>query len=198
MYFKCRYPLLAAMPRIVRAQCAGGACAAITADPAFNGGDYTTPPVKGVQQFGFIWSAWLYSQEWWRRELWRNPARPGLTLDQVINNYRTNFFGPTTDANNLILQAHTWEQHDVGKTPGFDGDVEKALGSIQIPVLYMPSETDLYFPVADARYESQFIKRVIFAPIPSLWGHPAGAAASPEDGKFLNDKMAAFLAGTLR
>ncbi len=168
--------------------------AAITNDPAFNGGDYTTPPVKGVQEFGFIWSAWLYGQEWWRRELWRNPARPTLTLEQVINNYRTNFFGAGTDANNLILQAHAWEQHDVGKTPGFDGDVEKALRSITIPVLYMPSETDLYFPVGDARYESQFIKRVTLTPIPSLFGHPAGAAAGPDDGKFLNEKIAAFLA----
>lgn len=170
-----------------------GQIAAITGDPAFNGGDYTTPPVKGVQEFGFIWAAWLYSQEWWRKELWRNPARPNQTFEQVVDNYRTNFFPATTDANNLILQARTWEQHDVGKTPGFDGDVEKALRSIEIPVMYMPSETDLYFPVADARYEAQFIKRVTLMPIPSLWGHPAGAAANPADAKFLNENIAKFL-----
>ena len=41
----------------------------------------------------------------------------------------------------------------------------------------MPSETDLYFPVGDARYEAQFIPHVSLMPIPSLWGHPAGAAA---------------------
>ena len=34
--------------------------------------------------------------------------------------------------------------------PGFGGDVEKALGSIKVPFLYMPSETDLYFPMTDA------------------------------------------------
>ncbi len=167
---------------------------AITDDPAFNGGNYTDEPLKGIHEYGFIWSAWLYSQEWWRKELWRNPARPNQTFEQVVDNYRTNFFGAGTDANNLILQAHTWEKHDVGKTPGFDGDVEKALRSIAIPVLYMPSETDLYFPVSDAKYEAQFIRQVTFAPIPSLWGHPAGAGASPEDLKYLNEKIAAFIA----
>jgi homoserine O-acetyltransferase len=58
----------------------------------------------------------------------------------------------------------------------------------------MPSETDLYFPIGDARYEAQFIPKVQLSPIPSLWGHPAGAGASPEDKKFLNEKIAAFLA----
>jgi homoserine O-acetyltransferase/O-succinyltransferase len=31
-------------------------------------------------------------------------------------------------------------------------------------------------------------------PIPSLWGHPAGAGASPDDRNFLNETIAKFLA----
>jgi homoserine O-acetyltransferase len=57
----------------------------------------------------------------------------------------------------------------------------------------MPSETDLYFPIADARYEAQFIPRVSLEPIPSLWGHTAGAASNPADAKFLNETIGAFL-----
>ena len=97
------------------------------------------------------------------------------------------------DANDIILQMRTWERHDVGGTSGFNGDVERALRSIKAPLLYMPSETDLYFPIADARYESAFIPKVSLVPIPSLWGHTAGAASNPEDGKFLNDNIAKFL-----
>jgi len=89
----------------------------------------------------------------------------------------------------------TWERHDVGTTPGFNGDVKKALRSIQVPFLYMPSATDLYFPVGDARYEAQYMRTVSLLPIPSLWGHPAGAASDPADGKFLNENIAAFLNG---
>jgi homoserine O-acetyltransferase len=83
----------------------------------------------------------------------------------------------SADANNYILQARTWQRHDVGTTPGFDGSVEKALRSIKARVLYMPSETDLYFPITDARYEQALIPRVTFAPIPSLWGTPLGPRA---------------------
>jgi len=78
----------------------------------------------------------------------------------------------------------TWESNDVGNTPAFHGDTEAALRSVKARVLYMPSETDLYFPVGDARYEAAFIPHVRLLPIPSLWGHPAGAAASPEDANF--------------
>jgi homoserine O-acetyltransferase len=164
---------------------------AITTDEAFKGGDYTTEPEKGIQSFSLVWTGWLYSQEWWRRELWKTES-PKATLAEVIDNYKRNFI-PHADANNLILQMRTWEQHDVGATSGFHGDVEKALASIQATVLYMPSETDLYFPVGDARYEAQFIPHCTLLPIPSLWGHPAGAGASPADEKFLNEHIAAFL-----
>jgi len=82
----------------------------------------------------------------------------------------------------------------VGDSPGFNGDVERALRSIKVPFLYMPSATDLYFPVEDARYEAPFIAKGILLPIPSLWGHPAGAGASPDDRKFLNDHIGRFLA----
>jgi homoserine O-acetyltransferase len=168
-----------------------GQIAALTADPAFQDGDYTTPPKKGLEAFGMVWAAWLYSQEWWRRELWRATAAPGTTFEQVSNRFRRQF---SADANDYILQARTWERHDVGTTPGFGGDVEKALRSIKVPFLYMPSETDLYFPVGDARYEGPFIPKGTLMPIPSLWGHTAGAASNPADAKFLNDNIGRFLA----
>ncbi len=170
-----------------------GQIAAITADAAFQGGDYTSPPAKGLEAFGTVWLAWLYSQEWWRRELWKTTAQPGTTFEQMFQNRRTHFI-PGADANDLILQMRTWEHHDVGATPGFGGDVERALRSIKAPLLYMPSETDLYFPVGDARYEAAFIPGVSLVPIPSLWGHTAGAASNPADAKFLNETIGRFLA----
>jgi homoserine O-acetyltransferase len=166
-----------------------GQIAALTTDPAWQGGDYKSPPEKGLAAFGMVWAAWLYSQEWWRRELWK-AANPSMTFEQQMNSFKRRF---SADANDYILQARTWEKHDVGTTPGFGGDVEKALRSIKVPFLYMPSETDLYFPINDAKYEQQFIPGVTFLPIPSLWGHTAGAASNPADAKFLNDNIGTFL-----
>ena len=170
-----------------------GQIAAITADEDFKGGDYTTQPARGISAFGMVWAGWLYSQEWWRDELWKVDD-PKATLDSTIAQFRDHFIDGA-DANNLILQMRTWEKHDVGTTPGFGGNTQKALASIKVPVLYMPSMTDMYFPVGDARYEAQFIPHVTLKPIPSLWGHPAGAGAGPGDLKFLNDNIAAFLRG---
>jgi len=166
--------------------------AALTLDPAFQHGDYTTEPTAGIRATSLVWLGWLYSQEWWRRELWKTEHKPGTTLQQAIDQETAEFFAGA-DANDLILQMHTWESNDVGATPGFHGDAEAALRSINIPVLYMPSATDLYFPLADAQYEAGFIKHVTLLPIPSLWGHPAGAGASPADEAFLNTHIAAFL-----
>jgi homoserine O-acetyltransferase len=168
---------------------------AITLDPAFKGGDYAEQPARGIETTGSVWLAWLYSQEWWKRELWRKtePAAANLALDQYAAKASKEFFDGA-DANNLILQMRTWQTHDVGTTPGFGGSTEKALRSIAIPVLYMPSETDLYFPLGDAREESKWIRRVTLAPIPSLWGHTAGIGASPEDLAFIERKLHAFWA----
>jgi homoserine O-acetyltransferase len=170
-----------------------GQIAALTADAAFQNGDYTAPPTKGIEAFSVVWTAWLYSQEWWRLELWKADNKPGTTFEQVLHEYRTHFI-PGADANDLILQMRTWESNNVGATTGFGGNVEKALRSIKAPILYMPSATDLYFPLTDARYEAAFIPGVVLKPIPSLWGHTAGAAPNPADAKFLNDNIKQFLA----
>ena len=168
---------------------------AIESDPTFAGGDYKVQPKTGLQTFGAIWAGWLFSQGWWREEVWRAGSPPGTTFRTVFEGLYKDFI-PGADANDLILQMHTWEAHDVGTTPGFGGNVKNALASIKVPVLYMPSATDLYFPVDDARYEARFIPHVTLLPIPSLWGHTAGAASNPADAKFLNVHIGAFLQGT--
>jgi homoserine O-acetyltransferase len=164
------------------------AITAITADAAFNGGDYASPPLKGLIASAMHWAAWTRSQEWWRRELFR-PEFPSVEafLRQRIE------ASASIDANNHISHCRTWQQHDVGTTPGFDGDHQRALRSIKARVLSLPGQTDLYFPIGDAEYERQFIHRLTYTPIPSLWGHSAGGGSNPEDNAFLNHTIAAFL-----
>ncbi len=169
-----------------------GQIAALTLDPDFKHGDYTAEPLAGIRATSLVWLGWLYSQEWWRKGLWKLDAKPGATLQQAIDQATAEFFSGA-DANNLILQMRSWESNDVGHTPPFNGDTEAALRSIKVPVLYMPSATDMYFPVEDAAYEAKFIPHCTFLPIPSIWGHPAGAGASPEDAAFLNEHIGGFV-----
>lgn len=58
----------------------------------------------------------------------------------------------------------------------------------------MPCETTRYFPVSDAKYEPQFLKRSKFLPTPSLRGHAACGGDNAEDAAFIDAQIARFLA----
>jgi len=164
------------------------AISALTADPRWKGGDFTEPPVDGIKAWAQHWSAWVYSQEWWRQEMYKPQA---ADPEQVLANSVRSWMN--RNLNDAIQLAHTWQDHDISKTKGLDGNIEHALASIRIPVLYMPGATDLYFPVTDAEYERKFLSKVTFTPIPSLWGHTAGGGGNPTDAAFINKQIAAFL-----
>jgi hypothetical protein len=74
---------------------------------------------------------------------------------------------------------------------------QKALASIKAPVLYMPSETDLYFPVGDARYECAVHSTLHSAAHPfSVGTSPPGPEPVPEDEKFPQRAHCFFPKGT--
>lgn len=163
---------------------------AITADAAFKGGDYDEPPVVGLKAGGTHWAAWGLSQEWYRQEKYRDFGF-GNVEDYVREAWANGL--SRGDANDFIALARAWQNNNAGDTPGFDGDIEKALASIKADVLYMPCETDMYFPLATFEYEAQFIPSVTFKPIRSIWGHLAGSGINPEDNTFIHDQIKAFL-----
>jgi len=166
-----------------------GFMSAIRADSSFNQGNYVSQPEVGLRAGGAHWASWGWSQEWFRLELYK---QMGLNSpDDVINWFEE--FVLTWDANNLISLAKTWQNNNIGNTPGFNGDIEKALGSIKADVLYMPSETDMYFHIDALTEEAKLISDVELEIIPSLWGHIAGAGFSSEDAEFINKKVLKFL-----
>ena len=74
------------------------------------------------------------------------------------------------------------------------GDLPAALAAIRARVLLMPSETDLYFRVADNEAELPHLRHGTLRPIPSIWGHRAGnPVANPEDAAFIRREVRAFL-----
>jgi len=166
-----------------------GAKAALTADAAWDNGNYQRPPVKGLRALGLHWAAWAYSQEFWRREAHLTVQQ--RTFAETLKQWEEAFLD--SDANDLLSQATTWQKHDIGKTPGLDGTLQTALRSIKARVLLMPSDSDFYFPPADMERESYFIPRVTLTPIHTVWGHPAGGGANPTDTAFINQTIRRFL-----
>ena len=166
-----------------------GAKSALMADAAWNGGRYDAPPEVGLKALARHWASWGVSQEWWRQETHKELGFE--TIEERLLAAEQGWL--TRDANNLLWQAKMWQRHDVGDTPGYDGDFEKALRAIRARALLMPGETDLYFPPADAESESRLIPGAKLVVIPSIWGHGAGAGRGPGDADFINQAIAEFL-----
>lgn len=167
-----------------------GLKSAIQADAAFADGRYDAPPAKGLKAAGRHWAGWGFSQEWYRRELFRQFGHQ--TVEEHLAKFWEAFF-LSQDANDLIAQAVTWQGNNVGDTTGFNGDHEKALRSIKAKVLVMPCETDLYFPPQYAEREVKSIPNARLVQIPSVWGHIAGLGINPDDAAFLNRTIREFL-----
>jgi homoserine O-acetyltransferase len=167
-----------------------GVTAALKADAAWQSGFYETPPTVGLRAMGRAWAGWGHSQAFYRQHLYREQG-VGSLEEYIVRNWEDGFAG--SDANDLLAMAWTWQQADIGATPGFGGDFERALASIRARVLVMPCETDLYFPPDDSAYEVQHIAGAELRPIPSIWGHVAGGGADPAAAVFIEGSLKEWL-----
>ena len=168
-----------------------GVKAALTADAAFEGGWYEDPPNVGLRAMARVYAGWGFSQAFYRERLYEGEGYS--SLEDFLVAFWEGFFLPK-DANNLLAMLWTWQNGDIGKTPGFGGDLEAALGAIQAKAIVMPGQTDLYFPPEDNEYEASHMPNAEFRPIPSIWDHFAGGGLNPTDTKFIDDALKELLA----
>ena len=90
----------------------------------------------------------------------------------------------------LDAELQTWLHADISA----GGDLTHALQAIRARVLLLPSETDLYFRVADNAAELPHLATAELRPIPSMWGHRAGnPSTNPDDAAFLRAAVREWL-----
>jgi homoserine O-acetyltransferase len=92
----------------------------------------------------------------------------------------------------------TWQLNEVGATPGFGGDHQRALGAIGAKATVIAGQTDLYFTAEDVEAEPACIPGARFRVIPSLWGHLAGAGINAADSQFIEAEIKRPLASDTR
>ena len=99
------------------------------------------------------------------------------------------------DANDYIYQTWAYERHDVGTTPGFNGDTGKALASIKAKTLILTGTKDLLNPEFDPIESGKAIPGVKMMTISpgTVTGHASAGGGIPADVEFLNRETAAFL-----
>jgi homoserine O-acetyltransferase/O-succinyltransferase len=168
-----------------------GVRAALTADQEWRKGDYKDQPVNGMRALSRVYAGWGLSQQFYKQELYIQ-----LGFDS-LEAFLTGFWEKRymrRDANNLLSMLRTWQLNDVGKTPGFNDDYQRALGSIKAKATIMAAQTDLYFTAEDIKEEAAPIPGANFRVIPSLWGHMAGAGINRVDSEFIEKEIKLLLA----
>jgi homoserine O-acetyltransferase/O-succinyltransferase len=153
-----------------------GVKAALVADSAYAGGDYSEQPEAGLRAVGRVYAGWGLSQAFYWQELYRQLGHD--SVDAFLVDFWEAFF-VGVDANNLLSQVHTWQAADLAATPGYDGDIVRALGNIRAKAFLCPGEKDLYFPPEDMAREAGHMPNAELRPLPGPWGHQSDAGLDP-------------------
>ncbi len=156
------------------------------------GGRFSAEPVAALKAFGHIYAAWGLSQDFYRQQLYRT-VLGAPDLETFLQTDWVESFG-THRAADLYAQAMTWYAADISADERFGGDLAAALAAIRASVLLLPSETDLYFRVADNAADLRYLADAELRPIETVYGHragfPAGLAA---EHAFVRDAVREWL-----
>ena len=163
---------------------------AIMLDPAWNGGNYTAIPEKGVR----LWRDILNLLSARTPDMYQAQFKNGMDVLPWMTQQEDAVM-KVFDANDWIYQTWAYEKHDVGTTPGFNGDTEKALGSIKAKTLVLTGTKDLLNPEFEPQAAARSIKDVRAVTISpgTVTGHASAGGAIPADVEFLNRETGAFL-----
>ena len=163
---------------------------AIMLDPDWKGGNYTSPPEGGIR----LWRDILGFLAARTPEIYRDQF-PNNQLDVLpwLQQQETNLI-KVFDANDWIYQTWAYDRHDVGTTPGFNGDTCKALQAIKAKTLILIGTKDLLNPEWEPQEAAKNIRAcaVITIRPGSITGHAAAGGAFPADVEFLNREISTF------
>jgi homoserine O-acetyltransferase len=163
---------------------------AIMDDPAWKDGNYDSPPEKGVR----LWRDILNLLSARTPDMYSAQFKNGMDVLPWMTE-QENAAMKAFDANDWIYQTWAYERHDVGTTPGFNGDTEKALASIKAKTLILTGTKDLLNPEFEPKEDGKAIPNVKMMTISpgTVTGHASAGGGSPADVDFLNRETGAFL-----
>jgi homoserine O-acetyltransferase len=164
---------------------------AITSDPGFNKGFYSSPADvrEGLLRHAKMWAVMGWSTEFFQEG--RQKLLGFTSLDDFIINFMYAYFS-VMDPNDLLCMAWKWQRGDVSRHTG--GDLRAALARIKAKTFVMPMTSDMFFTPADCQREWRLIPDAEFRPIQTIDGHLALFGADPaalgQIDKNLNDLLA--------
>ncbi|KAK2612543.1 hypothetical protein QQS21_001481 [Conoideocrella luteorostrata] len=148
----------------------------------------------GLKAMGRVYAGWGFSQAFYREKTYETVLGYKSLEDFMLNFWEK--WALSKDPENLLVMLRAWQAGDCSDQPPYNKDFELAMKSIKAKTLVLPGKTDLYFPPEDSQYEVQCMAEGVgkCIPFPSIWGHWAGGpGVSPEDLKWLDNKLKVFL-----
>ena len=154
-----------------------GVKAALCADPIWNNGDYSSPPIEGLKAFGRVYAGWAFSQSFFREKKYKELGFKNVEelLIDWENDHVNNW-----DANNLLTKLLTWQKNDISTGPIYNNNFTEALNKIKAKAILMPCSHDLYFPPEDNEFEVKHMQNAELRKFDSIWGH---CVANPGNDK---------------
>jgi homoserine O-acetyltransferase len=165
---------------------------ALMADPAWSGTEFTDYPARGWRAWSGVMSVLASRTPAGLAQMFERPLDALEWMDKLTADNRANGF----DATDWLYQSWAYQAHDVGGTPGFDGNTGAALASIQARTLILAPPVDLFNPVQCALEAADAVPSAMLVEIPSVQGHQAAGTASADDVAFLNEEIRAFLSSS--
>ena len=168
-----------------------GVKAALQADSAYDNGNYSAPPERGLKAFGRVYAGWAYSQTFYREQMYR---RLGFdSAEALLQDWERDHL--EWDANDLLCMLWTWQQGDISANELYQNDFGASLAAIRAKTIVIVCDNDLYFPPEDNQIEIEHINSGELRIYRSPWGH---CVASPgndhEFQKYLDQAIAELLA----
>ena len=151
-------------------------------DPAWKDGNYDAPPEKGIRLWRDILNLAARTPDMYSAQF-KNGMDAMPWMEEQENAMMKAF-----DANDWIYQTWAYERHDVGTTPGFNGDTAKALASIKAKTLILTGTKDLLNPEFEPTEVGKNIPGVKMMTISpgTVTGHASAGGGIPADVEFLN------------
>ena len=163
---------------------------AIMLDPAWRNGDYAEPPEQGIR----LWRDILNFLAARSPEVSRDQFPNQMDILPFLQAQETALI-KVFDANDWIYQTWAYDRHDVGTSPGMNGDTVGALRAIKAKTLILNGTKDLLNPEWEPQDAARFIRdvRVLTISPGTVTGHAAAGGAFPADVDFLNREIGSFL-----
>ena len=153
----------------------------------WEGGHYDVNPAQCAANVLSQWVHYFYTQEWWDTHV-DTPEAYTRWRNTIGEDYLD-----VQDARDLYYRMMVPARGGIADTPGFDGNLARALGSIKAKTLFIYNPQDRLSEPRQVEAQVKMIPDARALAINSNAGHLIGSNADPQATRVMGDGIRTFL-----